>query len=603
MGMKPRAALTGLFLIAGVVAFSIGAGGPSAAKERRQRPAVIPPYGNLIVSRSVYAGKPETVTVGQVLPGGGNAVANGTYPGVWANEGPDPSFGVTSPISIDRGALVGATPLPLSTFQISDSQLVTSFSSKSEMGLHLSTDGTQISFMGYLSPINQLDVSNSNTPNHFDPTNPVGITNQRGVALFDALTLSGAVQVTPVNAYSGNNGRGAILDSTGNLFYLSGNAGNGTFPHFAIVGNTGVQTIAPGAASAESQVIGTQHGNDGDAKGYQFGFAVQDPPLSWPADKSGKDDNYRGITIHDNTLYVTKGSGGNGVNTVYQVGTAGTLPTLQDTPITILPGFPTILASTKTPKNQASPVMNPFGLWFADSSTLYVADEGNGPTPVTLPPTPPNPNAGIQKWVLQNNGTWKNVYTLQNPDREKKYVVPGMPVALNPAPDGFRALTGRVNGDGTVTLFAVTSTISASVDQGADPNQLLTITDTVAFKTLADASGEKYTVLQTAAFGEVLRGVEFVPLSGDLYAANLLESAQIAIAGLPASDFKNQGAQDSLVSIISFLVSDLRNGTAGAAVDNRIENIIKKAGAISDPVARAAILAKLNVALGVYSGE
>ena len=42
-----------------------------------------------------------------------------------------------------------------------------------------------------------------------------------------------------------------------------------------------------------------------------------------------------------------------------------------------------------------------------------------------------------------------------------------------------------VNGDGTVTLWAVTSTVSASVDQGADANRLVTITDTLAFTTPA----------------------------------------------------------------------------------------------------------------------
>ena len=42
------------------------------------------------------------------------------------------------------------------------------------------------------------------------------------------------------------------------------------------------------------------------------------------ADKVGKDDNFRGMTLYNNVLYVTKGSGGNGVNTVYFVDTTGT---------------------------------------------------------------------------------------------------------------------------------------------------------------------------------------------------------------------------------------------------------------------------------------
>jgi hypothetical protein len=43
-------------------------------------------------------------------------------------------------------------------------QTVTSFSSKSELALNLSTDGQDVTFMGYLAPVNAIDVSNSNTP-------------------------------------------------------------------------------------------------------------------------------------------------------------------------------------------------------------------------------------------------------------------------------------------------------------------------------------------------------------------------------------------------------------------------------------------------------
>ena len=53
--------------------------------------------GNLVVSRTVYAGIASTVTMCQTLPGGGKAVANGTFPDVFKNEGPDAAFGVTAP--------------------------------------------------------------------------------------------------------------------------------------------------------------------------------------------------------------------------------------------------------------------------------------------------------------------------------------------------------------------------------------------------------------------------------------------------------------------------------------------------------------------------
>ena len=42
-------------------------------------------------------------------------------------------------------------------------------------------------------------------------------------------------------------------------------------------------------------------------------------------DKPGKDNNYRGITEYGGALYFTKGSGSNGIDTVY---TVPTLPTV-----------------------------------------------------------------------------------------------------------------------------------------------------------------------------------------------------------------------------------------------------------------------------------
>ena len=175
--------------------------------------------GNLLVSESVYQGTPSTVTVGQALPPnqtvppGVPAIADGTYPTVFNNNTVDGSFGVTSPIYLDQlttyGVPVGSPINVTAEAAAAGISLSTSFSSKSELSLNLSPDGTAVTFMGYDSAINQLDVSNSNTPNPVDPTNPVLSQVQRAVGQIDA---NGNLQVTPVNAYSGNNGRAAILD-------------------------------------------------------------------------------------------------------------------------------------------------------------------------------------------------------------------------------------------------------------------------------------------------------------------------------------------------------------------------------------------------------
>lgn len=460
--------------------------------------------GNLVVTRSVYAGDPSVVTVGQALPpicpatavcGTGKATNNGAYPAlgstnnVWNNNSIDGSFGITTPIFLDQITLTGTA---VNTLPIPSNLINTSFSSKSEMAINLSTDGTVLTMMGYVTPSNNLDVSNSNTPGVYDPTNPAGSSVFRGVLQIGA---NGTLRVTPTNAYNGNNGRAAILAN--GLYYMVGNGNNGVGTPANVVASEGVQIATPGQSPATAPV---------GAGSFSI-TQLTDPTTGMPyaADKLGKDNNFRGLAIFNNTLYVTKGSGGNGVNTVYQVGTAGTLPTLATAataPITVLPGFTTTLAKNAT--------LFPFGIWFANANTLYVADEGDG----TMATAASNANAGLQKWSVVN-GKWQLAYVMQNGlSLGAAYSIAGYPTSLNPATGGLRNITGKVNGDGTVTIWAVTSTVSTNGDQGSDPNKLVAITDTLSNTTSASAAAEKFTTIKSAGYGEVLRGVSLTPTAG-----------------------------------------------------------------------------------------
>ena len=97
------------------------------------------------------------------------------------------------------------------------------------------------------------------------------------------------------------------------------------------------------------------------------------------------------------------------------------------------------------------------------------------------------------------------------------YTVAGYPAGNNaatglpwsPATDGLRNITGRVNGDGTVTIWGVTSTVSGNGDQGADPNKLVRITDNLAATTLP--ATESFSTVRAAGILEVIRGVSFTP--------------------------------------------------------------------------------------------
>jgi len=254
-------------------------------------------------------------------------------------------------------------------------------------------------------------------------------------------------------------------------------------------------------------------------------------------------------------LYYTKGSGGNGINTVYFVDTTGSVCTdtngvglpaagasLPTSPLAyntnptviqtdgmepynmcILKGLPTVLAKAKPP----AVISYPFGIWFANDTTLYIADEGSGNVGTTVadfytPATPAqNPTAGLQKWIFNAAaGEWQFAYTLTNGlDLGVPYIVPGYPTGENsgpggsnlpwaPATDGLRNLTGIVLGN-TATIYATTSTISGSGDQGADPNKLVVITDQLNATSLP--ASERFLTLRTAGYGEVLRGVSWTP--------------------------------------------------------------------------------------------
>jgi hypothetical protein len=518
---------------------------------------------NLAVTRSVYVDTGSITAGTTVLPPNcslancptpATAVTSSAYPYVFNNDTVDGNFGITSKIFVDQVTPFGWV---FSSFEVPNSsehgvgpnsdQMVTSFSSKSELAVNLSTDGKALTFMGYFAPLGAIDVSNSNTPGEIDPTVAPGNNYYRSVAEMDQL---GRFHFTKTNAFTGDNGRAAILnDSPGkNLVYMAGNAGNGTqTPQpVGVIISTGAQMLTPTSAPESSQNPGTP-----TAVG-SFNIAQ----LGDKIDKIGKDTNFRGLTIFNNVLYYTKGSGSNGINTVYFVDTTGSvctgtngvglpaagasLPTsplayntnptviqtdgLEPYNMCVLKGLPTVLAKAKPPA-----VINyPFGIWFANDTTLYVADEGSGATGTTVadfytPATPAqNPTAGLQKWIFNSSaGEWQLAYTLTSGlNLGVPYNVPGYPTGDNsgpggsnlpwaPATDGLRNITGIVNWNGTATIYATTSTISGSGDQGADPNKLVVITDQLSATTLPNE--ERFFTLRTAEYGEVLRGVAWTP--------------------------------------------------------------------------------------------
>ena len=447
--------------------------------------------GNLAVSSLTYEGAftatGAALAAGDSLPNCTAGVcvtanAGGGFGSVFQNDTVDANFGVTAPYTISFYRAGGQHATFKSAYAVPDASFNGSFSSKSEGAINLSANGKSLTLVGYDSGVGQLDISNSNTT----PSTETGNTDtaprtDRAVAQVNS---NGTTQFTNTYAYSGNNGRAVILASDGD-YYLAGNGGNGNGDG-NIANYTGVQRVAPGGGPATTET--------GAVNPATYGLTDKKP---------FKENNFRGETIFDNTLYVTKGSGSNGINSVFQVGTAGSLPTVGSA-ITVLPGFPTTTAKTDTN-------FFPFGIWFANADTLYVGDEGDG----TLADAAGDANAGLEKWSLVG-GTWHKDYTLQlGLDLGTNYTVSDATGdTYTTATDGLRNITGKVNKDGTVTIYAVTSTASVGTgDQGADPDKLVAIVDTLADTTVGAApAGEQFHTLQTAAYGQVLRGVALVPV-------------------------------------------------------------------------------------------
>jgi hypothetical protein len=474
--------------------------------------------GSVVIADTTYpaAGDPA-IRVGQPLAAGGNAIADGKYPEVFNNDTVDASFAVSTPLELVDVDQSGSQLLQL---KVPSDQVTTSFSSKSEGAINFSTDGQDLSFLGYDAAPNTLDASNSNTPCVPDPSNP----DQAGPFYRVAADLGsdGSWSFTDSNAFSGDNGRAVLLNNDLGTFYAAGNSNNGdsTTENF-ITDSGGAQGFLEGAPPPVCSLTTDPNTHLGS-----FTFSTKD--------KFGKDTNFRGLTIYNGVVYLTKGSGSNGTNTVYFIDTTGTacsatngvglpastsLPTLGGAPyrMCVLKGFNDLPA-----KGSTAPSIFPFGIWFANPDTLYVADEGDG---VLTSDTNPyddaaaQTNAGLQKWVFDSvAGEWKLAYTLQaGLDLGQPDTVPGYPTGTNPvtggpwapATDGLRNITGKLNGDGTATIYAATSTVSGSGDQGADPNKVVAITDQI--NAGSPGADEQFTTIAQAKNRIAYRGVAAVP--------------------------------------------------------------------------------------------
>jgi len=135
---------------------------------------------------------------------------------------------------------------------------------------------------------------------------------------------------------------------------------------------------------------------------------------------------------------------------------------------------------------------------------MYVSDAGTGNS------TDQTSHAGLQKWSLVN-GTWQLDYVLGagliGTVDSNLFGYDGQYPDVTTI--GLRDLAGVVDGD-KVTLWATTSTSSASGDIGADPNKVVQIADDLRATSSNAVVNEAFSVLAGPTYGTVYRGVAYV---------------------------------------------------------------------------------------------
>lgn len=399
-----------------------------------------------------------------------------------------------SPLTLFQYAPVGTTSATYTGSLVlpqqgsgANSAISAEYGSTSEGMLQLSGDGTKLVIAGY--GIN-ADTFNANPTAYGtavnDPSKPTALaqsgslTGQSYTPVSRVVALIGAdgsvdTSTQLYNVFNGNNPRSAYtLD--GKAIYVSGQGTGGD-------STAGVFYTTVGSSSATPIT-----GNDTTSK--------------------TQSQDTRDVQVYNNQLYVSTDSKG-GKNAardfVGTLGTIGALPTglaNGGNGPAMLPGYGNsggtgklvLNAQTANGIGMAGQEINlsPEGFFFANATTLYVADSGS----------PKNDSAkttfgdgGLQKWVFAN-GSWSLQYTLSA----------GLNLVANSATagtTGLLSLTGLVSGD-NVQLYATNYAIGDT-----DQTYLYGIGDSLS--QTSKSAGQVFSQLAAAPADSTFKGVSFAP--------------------------------------------------------------------------------------------
>jgi hypothetical protein len=381
---------------------------------------------------------------------------------------------------VPGATLVGSLTLP-QTASGSNHAFSGEYGSSSEGMIQLTGNGQALTIMGY--------GVNANT---YNSTYDVGGTGTalaqststlvpRVIALIGA---NGSINTSTAltNVFSGNNPR-SVYSANGTSFYISGQGTKGD-------ATGGVFTATLGATTA-TPVTGLD--------------------ATYKSHPSSQDT--RVIQQYNGQTYVSVDTSTGSPNRSYiaTLGANGSLTPLNG----MASGTVSLNGTNGNSINGSRGTVNlsPDDFFFANSTTLYIADTGAPKVGSTLG------DGGLQKWSLEGTGvgaTWVLDYTLSA----------GLNLVKNTqstGTTGLYALTGEVVGN-NVELFATNYT-AADTDQ----TYLYGISDVLADMT--NPGNETFSVLATAPTDSNFKGVSFAPSVSPVPVPGAMPMFAAAIAG------------------------------------------------------------------------
>jgi hypothetical protein len=341
------------------------------------------------------------------------------------------------------------------------------YGSSSEATLQLSGNGQYLTIMGYATNANSYnslyDVNGTGTALAQSP-NVTG--NSADVSRVIALVgANGSVNSTTAisNVFSENNPR-SVYTTNGTSFYISGQGNKDNTGGVFYVSNIGATTAtAITGADTSSKSNGTYNQDTRDVQIVNGQLVVSVDSSEGTASK------------------------GLDIDRIGTLGTAGNPPTttLNQQP-TALPGLNGAITLANGNGNSVngssgSAYLSPENFFYANSTTLYVAD------------------TGLSKNGTQGTATWTLDYTLST----------GLNLVANTSShgvSGLYGLTGKVVGN-EVELFA-TSYVLGDTDQ----TYLYGLTDMLSDTSASQVTGEDFTTLEAAPADSEFKGVSLAPV-------------------------------------------------------------------------------------------